>query len=101
MYSHERSLVQRYQGRPFVLLGVNTDQDVETLKRVQEEQHITWRSWFDGPAGGPITRAWGVTGMPSIFLIDAKGMVRFAHEGAPEAEELNGEIETLVKEAEK
>ena len=62
---------------------------------------MTWRSWFDGPPGGPITQEWKVTGMPSIFLIDAKGMVRYAHEGAPGAEELDGEIETLVKEAEK
>ena len=37
MYGHERSLVQRYQGRPFVLLGVNTDDDAETLKQVQEQ----------------------------------------------------------------
>ena len=83
MYSHERSLVQRYQGRPFVLVGVNTDRDVETLKQVQEEEHMTWRSWFDGPPGGPISQEWKVTGFPSIFLIDAKGMVRYAHEGAP------------------
>ena len=41
-----------------------------------------------------------MTGFPSIFLIDAKGMVRFAHE-APDDKELDGEIETLVKEAEK
>ncbi len=101
MFGHERSLVQRYQGRPFVLQGVNTDRDVETLNRVQEEQQLTWRSWFDGPGGGPITEEWGVVGMPSIFLIDAKGMVRYAHEGEPDAKTLEGEIETLVKEAEK
>ena len=26
MYDHERSLVKKYSGRPFVLLGVNTDE---------------------------------------------------------------------------
>ena len=53
MYSHERSLVKRYQGRPFAIVGVNTDRNVGTLKRVQEEEHMTWRSWLDGPPGGP------------------------------------------------
>ena len=100
MYGHERSLVQRYQGRPFALVGVNTDADAETLKKVQEEEHMTWRSWFDGH-GGPITRQWKITGFPTLYLIDAKGMIRFRHEGAPSAAELDAEIETLVKEAEK
>ena len=100
MYGHERSLVQRYQGLPFALLGVNTDRDVETLKQVQEQEQMTWRSWFDGPAG-PITRQWGVDSFPTLFLIDAKGMVRSSFAEPPAAEELDGAIEALLKEAEK
>ena len=75
MYGHERSLVQRYQGRPFVLLGVNTDGDVATLKQVQEQQHLTWRSWYDGQ-NGPICKEWNIMYFPSLFVIDAKGVVR-------------------------
>ena len=101
MYGHERSLVKRYQGRPFALLGVNVDDNAETLKRVQEQEHMTWTSLYDGPHGGPISRQWKLTGFPSLFLIDAKGMIRYQHAGAPSAEVLDGEIETLVKEAEK
>jgi hypothetical protein len=100
MYGHERSLVQRYQGRPFVLLGVNTDADAATLKQVQEAKHLTWRSWYDGP-GGPICQEWKVMGFPSIFVIDAKGVIRFQHEGAPGERELESEIEGLVREVEK
>ena len=97
MYGHERSLVQRYQNRPFVLLGVNTDADAATLKQVQDKQHLSWRSWYDGP-GGPICQEWHVRGFPSVFVIDAKGVVRYQHEGPPGEEELDGEIETLLKE---
>src|ERR1700693_6116491 len=100
MYGHERSLVQRYQGRPFALVGVHTDRDVETLKQVQQQEHLTWRSWFDGPSG-PISRQWGVESFPTLFLIDAKGVVRFQYDGAPPAEQLDAAVETLVKEAEK
>src|SRR5947209_8081677 len=101
MYSHERSLVQRLKNRPFVLLGVNTDADAPTLKQIQEKRQITWRSFSDGPPKGPIAAEWKVQGFPTIQLIDAKGVVRFSHLGPPPAEELDGEIETLLKEAEK
>ena len=101
MYDHERSLVKRYQGRPFVLLGVNTDKDAADLKRVQKERGITWRSFVDGPPGGPIVREWGIEGFPTMFLIDPQGNVRYSHLGPPTAEELDGEIDQLVHEAEK
>jgi hypothetical protein len=101
MYAHERSLVQRYQNRPFALLGVNTDADAAALKQIQKEREIIWRSFVDGPPKGPISTAWDIQGYPTIELIDAKGMVRFTHLGPPPADELDGEIEQLVKEAEK
>ena len=101
MYGHERSLVKQYQGRPFALVGVNTDRDAATLKRVQQEEQMTWRSWFDGPPGGPITAQWQIASFPTLYLIDAKGMIRKQFDGAPSAAELDAAIEPLVKEAEK
>src|SRR5260370_1007459 len=67
MFPHERSLVEKYQGRPFALLGVNLDVDAAVLSRVQESEHLNWRSWFDGP-GGPIAHAWGVTASATVAL---------------------------------
>ena len=51
MYPHERSLVKRLEGKPFALIGVNSDQDKEQLKKAMEENKITWRSFWNGPAG--------------------------------------------------
>jgi hypothetical protein len=101
MYDHERSLVKRYQNRPFVMLGVNTDKDAAALKRAQEKRDLPWRSFADGPPGGPIVTEWGIDGFPTLFLIDAQGNIRNSHVGPPPAEELDGEIEALVREAEK
>jgi hypothetical protein len=101
MYPHERSLVQRYENRPFVLLGVNADADAATLREVQEQRRIPWRSWADGPPGGPLCQEWKVRGFPTIYLLDAAGLVRYEHAGAPAAEELDAEIEKLVQETEK
>ena len=77
MYPHERSLVKRLAGKPFALIGVNSDRDPETLKDVMKEKGITWRSFFDGGGtGGPIATRWGVTGWPTIYILDHEGVIR-------------------------
>ena len=60
MYPHERSLVQNFTNRPFVLLGVNSDDSKEQLRKIIKEQNITWRSWFGGTGGGAIAGAWSI-----------------------------------------
>jgi hypothetical protein len=102
MYPHERSLVKRLQGRPFALIGVNSDQDREKLKGVLPKEQITWRSFWDGGSPrGPISRAWKVQGWPTLYVIDAGGVIRHRHVGSPGEQVLDAEIEKLVAEAEK
>ncbi len=99
MFDHERSLVQRYQDRPFVLLGVNTDAQLQSLQRAEKRAQLTWRSWWDG-SDGPIARAWKVSALPTIVLIDHQGRVRYEHGGAPDPADLERRIEALLREAE-
>jgi len=78
MYPHERSLVKRLEGKPFALLGINSDRDREKLKEVLKKEEITWRSWWDGGSTcGPIASKWNVTGWPTIYVLDAKGVIRY------------------------
>ncbi len=79
MYPHERSLVKRLEGKPFALLGVNSDADKEELNKAMKEEGITWRSFWNGPqgTGGPISKAWNVTGWPTIYVLDEKGVIRY------------------------
>jgi hypothetical protein len=78
MYPHERSLVKRLAGKPFALLGVNSDKDRELLKDVMTEKEITWRSWWDGGSTrGPIASQFNVSGWPTIYVLDSKGVIRY------------------------
>jgi len=95
MYSHERSLVKRFQNKAFVLLGVNTDDSREQLKKAMRENDLDWRSWYDGPPGGPITSAWGVEAFPTIYLLDARGVIRYVN---PTGARLEEAIEKLLAE---
>lgn len=78
MYAHERSLVKRLENEPFALIGVNSDKDREELKDVLENENISWRSfWNGGSTQGPISTRWGVSGWPTIYVLDAEGVIRF------------------------
>lgn len=99
MYPHERSLVNRMKGKPFVLLGINSDPR-EHLRQTIQKEHMTWRSWWDGGnTSGPIASKWNVHGWPTLYLIDAKGIIRHHSVGSPGEQTLDGWIDGLVAEA--
>lgn len=78
MYPHERSLVKRLESKSFALIGINSDQNREELKKVMEKEQITWRSfWNGGSTDGPISKAWRVRGWPTIYVLDAQGVIRY------------------------
>ena len=99
MYPHERSLVKKLQDKPFALIGVNSDIDKAELKERMAKEKITWRSFWNGPKGtdGPISHAWNVRGWPTVYVLDAKGVIRF--KGLRE-ESLEKAVEELLRERE-
>ena len=97
MYPHERSLVKRLADEPFALIGVNSDADKTKLRPRMIEEDITWRSFWNGPEGtrGPISAKWGVTGWPTIYILDHKGVIRFK---GPRGEEMDKAVDQLLAE---
>ena len=83
MYGHERSLVENMNGRPFVLLGVNSDKEKSRVRTAVKENNLNWRSWLDGSTKGPISKSFKIRGWPTIFLVD--------HEGVIQAKNLRGD----------
>jgi thiol-disulfide isomerase/thioredoxin len=107
MVPHERELVKRLEGRPFALLWVNSDQDPLLAKEKMEKEQATWRSWWDaddrpadgpvarGRTDGPIARRWNVTGWPTVYVIDGKGVIRYKQ---VQDEWLDRAVDALLKE---
>ena len=98
MYPHERSLVEKLKDKPFAIIGVNSDRDREALKKTLVEESITWRSFFDGGTDGPISTRYNVSGWPTIYVLDHKGVIRFKD---LREEPLEKAILELVAEAQK
>ncbi len=100
----ERALTQRMEGRPFIMIGVNGDGILPNARRAVEHEKMTWPSFWNGKDGasGPISSAWNVSGWPTVYVIDAKGIIRFKFEGygEPTSNMLNGSVDELMKELE-
>lgn len=97
MYPHGRSLVERMKGKPFTILGINSD-GAKECKQAIEEEKLTWPSIWDGGApSGPVAISWGVESWPSYFLIDTKGVIRYTQ---LKMAEIDAAVDFLVAELE-
>ena len=95
MYPHERSLVQRLNGQPFALIGVNSDPK-SRLKQAIKKEKMTWRSWWDGgDTSGPIATKWNVHAWPTTYVLDQQGVIRFKNRREHELDEA---VDSLLKE---
>ena len=74
---HERELVERLKPEPFALLGVDCEPDKDAARRVIARERMTWPNWYDGaPGEGPIAKRYHIRGYPSVFVLDARGVIR-------------------------
>jgi thiol-disulfide isomerase/thioredoxin len=95
---HEKALVNRMAGRPFVLLGVNSDHNRTEAEKYSFDLAINWRSWWDGSDDGPIHRVWQPEGFPMLYVIDHRGILRYKDHIIDE--QMESVIERLVRAAE-
>ena len=86
MYPHERTLVEKLADNSFALIGVNSDPDLEEIRQTVSDKNITWRSFWNGKdgTGGEISTEWGISGWPTIFVLDSKGVIRYKNVRGPE-----------------
>jgi peroxiredoxin len=103
----EKALVKRMKGRPFAMLGVNTDGDVSVVRKVMDAQGVAWPNWHDAEprveqrelvtTHGPIAKLYHVRGYPTVYVIDGKGTIRSKDSIGTQLDQL---VEKLVVEQE-
>jgi peroxiredoxin len=97
LYPHERDLVRRMEGKPFALVGVNGDDDRDSVKRVREKERLTWRSFWGAGKDGPISREWQLLGYPTLYVLDARGVIRYKFVDKPPEPDLDRAVEEVVR----
>lgn len=90
---------KRFEGRPVVVLGVNTDRAgmEDAIRSAMEQRGATFGQVLDPK--GTASRSFAVSGIPHGVLIDADGVVRDVHVGfSPDmAEKYTDQIERLLR----
>lgn len=93
----QRELVKKYDGKPFALISISADQDPRDVVEFQKETPMPWVQWFNGPEGGVVDE-WMIPGFPTLFVIDAKGVIRARD--LRDEQEMDALVEKLIGEAE-
>lgn len=80
-YPFHHFIVEQFEGDPVALLGINSDADVETIRRAKASGKApAYRTWWDGHAevntSGPIATDWDVSTWPTIYVLDDEGVIR-------------------------
>lgn len=92
MVPHERELVEKFKGRPFTILGINTDESPDILRKTLKEERMTWPTIFDGMPGS-ICGTWHIQAFPTSYILDPEGIIR--HKNLP-VEMMGSAIEPLL-----
>ncbi len=89
-------LQKEYGSKGFEVLAVNVDSDVEAAQRFLSRRPVGYPSVSDPK--GAIPERFSVETMPTSFLIDRNGVVRYVHKGfrRGDEEKLRSHIESLV-----
>ena len=79
MVPHERELVKRMEGKPFALVGINSDETDKRGKarKASLDEQMNWPSFWDGGLDGPIQTRYNVGHYPTLYVLDPKGVIRY------------------------
>ena len=94
-YRYQRRMLRRYKEEKVVLLGVNSDRDLETVKEAKERERLHYRTWWDESTRGPIAQSWVVWAWPTTYILDGRGVIRHVN---PSLEQLTEVVDALLRE---
>jgi thiol-disulfide isomerase/thioredoxin len=95
MIPHEREMVEKLKDKPFSFISVSGDDEKSDLEEFLKNEKMPWIHWWDARGKG-IVSEWNIRFFPTIYIVDAKGVIR--HKGL-RGEELEKAVEELIKEA--
>jgi thiol-disulfide isomerase/thioredoxin len=70
-------LYHKYHDKGFEIVGINLDKSKKAMDSVLEKYNIPWAQYFDGQGwGNKFSLEYGVSAIPSVWLVDKKGVLR-------------------------
>ncbi len=93
-----QKLAQRYADKQVVVLTVNIDKERGNAERLVRQLGLTLPVLLD--SAGSVAAVYDLPKMPSSFVIDKKGVVRYVHDGFNGSEDVKRfatELDSLLK----
>jgi thiol-disulfide isomerase/thioredoxin len=97
-----RAWADKYKDQGLVVIGVHTpefefEKDLRNVRREVQAMQVTWPVAVDSDYA--IWRAFSNNAWPAVYLIDAKGRVRYSHLGEEEYERTERMIQQMLAES--
>jgi thiol-disulfide isomerase/thioredoxin len=87
---HVKEAYQKLHDKGFEIVGISFDREKAALEKTVQEEKIPWPQFLDGETGQKFGEQFGISGIPTFWLVDKKGVLR----------DVNG-TENLVEKVEK
>lgn len=92
-----KEIYKTYHSKGLEMIGVDCDSDDDTVISFTKDKQMPWPQLRETSQGGseqwhPLAVQWGVMGIPTMFLIDKKGVLRYIDA----REDTNSKIEALL-----
>jgi len=90
-----KAAYEKLHGKGFEIVGISYDDNKEALQRVISSEKMTWPQHFDeANAGKKFSEEFGVTTIPTMWLVDKQGVLRDVNGRS----DLAGKVEKLLAE---
>jgi thiol-disulfide isomerase/thioredoxin len=89
-----KAAYDKLKGKGFEIVGISFDQDQDKLESIVQREKMTWPQHFDGSGQNKFGQEFGITGIPTMWLVDKKGNLRDLNA----RDDLAGKVEKLLAE---
>jgi thiol-disulfide isomerase/thioredoxin len=74
---HVKEAYEKLHDKGFEIVGISFDQSKDALEKTLKEKEMTWPQYFDGAGwGNKFGQQFGINGIPTMWLVDKKGILR-------------------------
>ena len=88
-----KAVYDKYNKDGFDIIGISLDRSVDPLKEFIAENGLGWKNIFDGDQDQSLADQFGITSIPSLFLLNQEGTIVALD---PHGGDLDGEVAKLL-----
>jgi len=92
-----KAAYDKFHSQGFEVIGISCDTDLKELEDYVKQHDISWPQYFDGKQqdDNKFTVAFGIDGIPHMFLVDKKGLLRFDNVRASDTYHAKGDTTSI------